>query len=486
MRWTPAVALPVALVLVLSLAFGCGGEPSPGDGDGGGGVGGGGGDGGAIDAPDGTPACDAPASFADGLVPTRLLHVAAGAGGGGDGSVGRPFATIQQAAAAATPGTAIRLGPGEHTSGQYVAGLRGTATAPIWIGGEPGQPRPVLRGAGQALHLVRPAYVVVHDLEVTGQTANGLNVDDGGDFADDTAAHHVVLRDLHVHDVGTGGNNDCIKVSGVNDLHVLDSRIERCGAGGSGIDHVGCHRSVVARNTFAGAMSTAVQAKGGSTDVDVRQNRIAITGPRAVNLGGSTDLDLFRPPLSTSAPNAEARRIRVFANVITGLGDTATPFAFVGCIDCLAAHNLVRGRQRWNVRILQETASGGGYTFEPAANGRVLANTFVFAAASLSTAVNVGGGTDAASFTFSHNLWYASDGGSSTPSLPVTETGGVVGQASGYDHLPDDPQAPITAACVGAPEAGAGVHVPEVTGTLAGACRAAPPAAVTIGPQDGC
>jgi hypothetical protein len=241
---------------------------------------------------------------------------------------------------------------------------------------------------------------------------------------------------------------------------------------------------VVARNVFSGRMENAVQAKGGSTDVDVRQNRIRIEGSRAVNLGGSTDLTLFRPSLSMSAPNAEARRIHAFDNVITGLGASATPFAFVGCIDCLAAHNLVRGRHRWHVRILQETPSQGGFTFEPSGGGRVIANSFVFEAATLATAVNVGSNTAPDTFSFSHNLWYATDDpGQSAPSLPVAETAGVVGDASGYGHLPDDPFAAIGATCVGASEAGAGVAVPEVTGTLDGSCRVAPPA---IGPQQGC
>lgn len=410
----------------------------------------------------------------------RVLHVAAGASGG-DGSVAAPFGSIEAAAAAATPGTAIRLGPGMHANGQFVANLRGTAQAPIWIGGEPGQAKPVIAGGSGALQLVRPAYVVVHDLEIRGQTGNGLNIDDGGQFADDTAAHHVAVLGLHVHDLGGTGNNDCIKVSGVNDLAIYDSVIERCGAGGSGVDHVGCHRSVVARNVFDGQMATAVQAKGGSTDVDVRQNRMRITGARAVNLGGSTDLDLFRPPLSTSAPNAEARRIRVFNNLITGLGTTATPFAFVGCIDCLAAHNLARGQQRWHVRILQETPTQAGFTFEPAANGRVINNSFVFAAASLATAVNVGSDTSPTTFVFSTNNWWASDDPSqSAPTLPVTETDGTSGAGTDYAGVDDDPHTNTGGTICGGPELGGGVRIPDVDGTITGICRGGPQ--TTIGP----
>jgi hypothetical protein len=444
-------------------------------------------DGGGDDDPDGgIPAsCDAPPLFDDGLQPSGTLHVDPAAAPGGDGSPGAPFRTVEEAAGVATPGTAIVLAPGSHTTGQFIADLRGTAAAPIWIGGDPAQTLPVFDGGGQAMQLSRARYVIVHDLEIRNATANGINVDDGGDFADDTASHHVALVRLFVHDIGTGGNNDCIKVSGINDLFVYDSRIERCGTGGSGIDHVGCHRSIVARNTFDGAMENAVQAKGGSTDVDIRQNRIRISGSRAINLGGSTDLDLFRPPLSTSTPNAEARRIRAYANVITGLGAQATPFAFVGCVDCLAAHNLARGTPRYAMRILQETPSEGtGFPFEQSRAGRVIGNSFVFEAATLATACNVGADTDAASFTFENNLWHATDDpGQSAPDLPAAESGSVAGQGTGYEAIPDDPRAPLGQTCVGSPEANAGVELPEVTGTIEGQCLVTPR---SIGPQNVC
>ncbi len=435
----------------------------------------------SIDAPPGAMRCDAPLTFDDGLIPIRTLHVAANAAAGGDGSAGAPFQTIEQAAAVATPGTAIRLAPGIHTSGQFVANLHGTQTQPIWIGGEPGQARPVIAGGAQALQLAQPNFVVVHDLEISGATANGLNLDDGGQFASTTAAQYVVVRDVFIHDIGTGGNNDCMKVSGINHLAVYDSRFERCGAGGSGVDSVGCHQAVIARNTFDGAMENAVQAKGGSTDFDIRQNRIRISGSRALNLGGSTDLSLFRPSLTMPGPNAEARRIHAFNNVITGLGASATAFAFVGCVDCLVAHNFVRGQQRWHVRILQETLDQNGYAFAPSGSGRVINNSFEFLAASLSIAVNVGTGTAPTTFTFANNLWYASDAPTqSAPTLPVPETGGIYGGGTGYDRILDDPHLLLTDyVCSDAPETGHGVSVPEVDGTFTGFCRVGP---VDIGP----
>jgi hypothetical protein len=341
--------------------------------------------------------------------------------------------------------------------------------------------RPVIAGGVEALHFTRSAYVAVSYLEIHGQTGNGITIDDGDRRTDDTAAHHVAITNVDIHDVGGTGNQDCVKASGVNDLFVYDSRFARCGGAGSGsgVDHVGCHRSVIARNVFVAMSGNAVQAKGGSTDIDIRQNRVLDGGERAFNLGGSTDLQSFRPPLSTSSPNAEARRIRAFNNVVTG---TATaPFAFVGCFDCLVAHNLVLGNPRWLIEILQETVSQSGYTFEPAANGRVINNSFVWLSTALSTFVHVGSDTAPTSFTFSHNLWHASDSPSqSTPSLPVVEDGAVIGMGTVY-RIPTDPYSPLPHLwCESGPEIFGATALPEIDGTFDGWCRA--DALPTIGP----
>src|SRR5262245_6920615 len=115
----------------------------------------------AVGPPDAYAArpCDAPVSFAEGLVPSRVLHVEAGAVGG-DGSAGAPFGSIAAAAAVATPGTFIQLGPGQHATNQFIPNLHGTANAPIWIGGKLGT-HPKITGGVEALHLTSPQYVVI-------------------------------------------------------------------------------------------------------------------------------------------------------------------------------------------------------------------------------------------------------------------------------------------------------------------------------------
>jgi len=425
------------------------------------------------DTTTGPPACADPPLWDDGLAPSTTVHVAVdGADTPTCGAEASPCATLAGALAVTSPGTAIQLHPGNYAADQFLE-IQGTDGAPIWIGGVDGEPRPTIMGGGEALHLSRPRFVILHDLEISGATSNGINIDDGGEYANPDAARFVGLRRVSIHDIGQGGNQDCLKLSGLHDFFVVDGEFARCGGGGSGsgVDHVGCHRGAIARNRFSEISGNAVQCKGGSADLEIRHNIMIEAGERAVNMGGSTGFEFFRPPLSQPGPNAEATNIRVLANLIVG-GQAA--LAFVGCVDCLAANNTIVRPHNWILRILQETVDADGYTFLPASGGVFRNNLVVFDRGDLSTYVNIGGGTDPASFTFANNLWFAADDPTqSDPAgdLPTPESGGIVGQdpqladLDGGDHT----------LLAGSPAIQAGLSPAAVARDLAGTCYADPP-----------
>lgn len=392
--------------------------------------------------------CDPIATFADGKHPARSLYVSpTGNDSSGNGSREKPFRTLSRAAQGVQPGDALRLLPGTHAPGTYLSNLAGTAEAPVWIGGVPGETRPVIAGGNQALHLVRVRHVIVENLEVRDAAQNGINCDDGGAYDDPGATRHVVFRNLAFSDIGTGGNQDALKLSGVDDYYVLDCTFTRTSAGGSGIDHVGCHDGLIARCAFEEMGSNAIQCKGGSEDIEIRWNRFLRGGQRAINIGGSTGFQFFRPPLSGEAPNTEARNIRVLSNLFVG---SDAPVAFVGTVDSLVANNTFIDPTRWVLRILQETTSHDGFAFLPCGDNRFVNNLIWFDRSQLSTFVNVGPNTAAGAFEFANNLWYAHDDPAhSRPSLPAPEANAVVGRdprfvdASGSDYrlLPESPAA---------------------------------------------
>ena len=423
------------------------------------------------DATPGSDPCTDILTFETDLSPTRELWVDVAAPAGGDGSTTAPFSTIGSAVDVAGPGDAVRIRPGTYPGSNYFSDVQGTETEPIWIGGVPGEDRPVIDadGSNEGLHFTRPRYLVVHDLVVHSATDNGINTDDGGAYDDDQAAHHIVFRGLEVRDVGPNGNHDCLKLSGLRDYWVLDSSFSRCGGNGSGsgVDHVGCHRGLIARNTFSELGASGIQCKGGTEDVEIRWNRFDDAGDRSVNMGGSTGTQYFRPPVSETEANAEARDIRVVGNLIVG---AEASLAFVGCVDCVAAHNTLIDPENWVLRILQESTTGALYEFLPVQGGRWINNLISFDRSELSTFVNIGPNTDEETFVFAGNLWYAHDDpAASTPDLPTVETGAVIG----LDPLLE----PDHSIPEGSPAAGAGDAEGStwLLGDITGRCFANPP-----------
>ena len=353
------------------------------------------------------PACSIPAAFDVGASYETTLTVAPGGDDGNDGSDAAPLATIRAAADRATPGTRIVVRAGTYPA-VGLGTVQGTADRPIAFVAEGAVTIDASSGVGWAMSDAQ--YVVIEGFTIENAMVHGMNLDDGGSY--DTPAHHLVLRSMVVRDAGSGGNNDCIKMSGVDDFWVLDSEVSGCNRGEI-IDMVGCHRGVIHGNYFHDPVGSGLQTKGGSSDTLIHGNLFADIPGRGVNAGGSTGLEFFRP---LDAPH-EAARIRVVANLFERVGaDSGAPIAYVGCDGCEAVNNTIVDPRTWIVRILQESTDA---RFVPSRNGVFINNLIVFDTAAIRTYVNVGGGTAPETFTFGNNLWFArDDSGFTGPSLP--------------------------------------------------------------------
>lgn len=321
----------------------------------------------------------------------------------------------------ATPGTRVLVQAGTYAGLIDLNGLQGEAGRPIAIvaAGEV-----VLDAAGATMVMAGRdlRYVVIEGFTLRGATVHGINVDDGGSY--DTPAEHLVLRGLTIAGAGSGGNNDCIKLSGVNKFFVLDSEVWGCNRGEI-IDMVGCHDGYIAGNYFHEPVASGVQAKGGSSDILIHANVFADIPGRAVNAGGSTGLEFFRP---LDAPH-EATRIHVVGNVFLRNGAmSGTNIAYVGCDECVFAQNTIVEPRTWVARILQENRAE---RFVPSRKGLFVNNIIVMRQAEVRAIVNVGAGTAPETFVFGSNLWYAMDQGADWAG-PVlgngipAETGSVV------------------------------------------------------------
>jgi hypothetical protein len=159
----------------------------------------------------------------------------------------------------------------------------------------------------------------------------------------------------------------------------------------------------------------------------------------------------------------------VIANLFRGWD---APMAFVGTVDSVAANNTIVEPRRWVLRILQETLSSGGYTFLPCGRNQFINNLAHFDRSQISTHANIGSNTDAASFEFAHNLWYAfNQPNQSRPTLPSVETNGVYA----LNPLFTDAAAGDYSVATNSPAVGKGKKLPNLKADLLEQCYADPP-----------
>ena len=193
-----------------------------------------------------------------------------------------------------SPGTTIKILPGNYGKGFSFRNVNGLPEAPIIIeGSDPANP-PVFEGRGEGLKVSNSSYIKFKNLTFKGFSANGINIDDGGKI--DQPTHHIILDNVTVLNTGPNGNNDALKMSGVDHFIVRNIHFE--GWGGAAIDMVGCHNGVIENSTFIGKegyrTAVGIQMKGGSRSILVQNNYFENAGTRIVQIGGATGLQYFR------------------------------------------------------------------------------------------------------------------------------------------------------------------------------------------------
>lgn len=312
------------------------------------------------------------------------------------------------------PGTVLRLAPGDYPGGHHVTGIDDLTLEAL----DPNQP-PHFRGGASAFQFSRCQRLRLRHLKISGQSINGLNLDDGGQRT--APVKGITLEHLDISDIGPKGNHDAIKCSGLDELTIRDCTIT--GWGGQGIDFVGCHKSLITGCRFIGkpgyTASAAIQLKGGTSDVVVEKCHFKKAGERPVNVGGSTGLDFFRPPDAAY----EGKDLTVQDCVIEG---SLCAAAFVGVDGAVFTRNTILYPEKWIFRILQETTAP---RFVPCRKVVITENRITFRRSQVQIEVNIGANTAPETFTFAKNHWLAEDRPDrSKPRLPVEESGAVYGE----------------------------------------------------------
>lgn len=326
----------------------------------------------------------------------------------------RDAASLKSALSKLTDGTVLRIAPGEYPGGHDVKDVANLTIEAA----DPDKPPHFKRGS-YAWHFSGCSGLKLRHLRVSGQSHNGLNLDDGGRA--DRPMKNVSLERLDISDIGPKGNFDGLKCSGLEDVTINGCTVE--GWGGQAIDLVGCHRVVISECKFTGkpnhSQASGVQCKGGSEEVTIENSRFVDAGQRPINAGGSTGLAYFRP----AGAKYEARRIIIRKNEISG---SLCACAFTGVDGAEFTGNTILFPEKWVFRILQETTDDG---FVPCRNVLIENNAIVFRRSQVSVEVNIGAKTASETFRFSQNRWFAEDRPDrSRPKLPTEEKDGTYGR----------------------------------------------------------
>ena len=329
---------------------------------------------------------------------------------------GQTYTGISQAFAVVRPGDTLMIHSGTYAGGLYFGNLQGLSGKWIQISSAPGE-TVVVEGGSNAWQLSDAAYIQIRGIIFQRQTGNGFNLDDGGTY--ETPSQHILFEQCTFRDINATGNNDLLKLSGIDTFEIRNCTFVNGSPGGSGIDMVGCHEGLIIGNRFENQGSNSIQAKGGCRNIRIEANLIKNGGQRAINLGGSTGLPFFRP----LDAKYEAAGLKVYSNVFIG---SEAPVAYVGCIQSEVVNNTFYLPKKWVIRILQETVDGS--RFYPCGNNS-FRNNIVFRDNQVSTDCNIGPNTDPQSFTFSGNVWYHSQNqGWPGPALPVKEEKSLIGK----------------------------------------------------------
>lgn len=365
---------------------------------------------------------------------------------------GFPYTTLQLAIQDVMPGDTIIVHEGTYPGGIYIENLQGATLQWISLFAADGE-TVIFEGGTNAWQFTDAAYLHIRGFIFQHQTGNGVNFDDGGTY--DSPAHHIVFEDCIFRDMTASGNNDLLKLSGVDSFEIRKCMFINGASGGSGIDMVGCHSGLISQCHFENLGSNSVQAKGGTSNIRIERNFFKNGGFRALNLGGSTGLQFFRPIDAAY----EATELKVYSNIFIG---SEAPIAFVGSINCEVINNTIYLPDKWVMRILQETVDETRF---PPCGYNTFRNNIIYINNDVTVEVNIGPNTAPGTFTFSHNLWFHSQDNSwSGPVLPVEDVMNIVGQDPLFQNSGEEDFSIIA----GSPAIGAALDVPQPEQDFAG------------------
>lgn len=313
--------------------------------------------------------------------------------------------TLNKAFNVLSAGDTLIIENGTYSGGQSTSNMKGSINQFIVIIGN-NKDSVIIEGGNSAMQLSDCEFIRFENITFTKQNLNGVNIDDAGTY--DTPTHYIQFYNCVFSDMQATGNNDLLKLSGLEDFLIQKCQFINGATGGSGIDMVGCHSGTITENEFTNMGSNSIQNKGGTENIYITKNKFTNGGARAINIGGSTGLEFFRP----LDAEFESARIKVHSNIFIG---SEAPFAFVGTTESEVINNTIIFPNKWLFRILQETTDE---RFVQCSNNKLYNNIFLVNSQISFSPINIGSNTLPKTFEFSNNLFYNIDNDNWLPDLP--------------------------------------------------------------------
>jgi len=114
------------------------------------------------------------------------------------------FLSLEAAASSVSAGDTLELQSQVFADGaQFLYDLKGTSNKPIVIIAKE-KHQSIFRGGTEAIHLVRCHHVEINGILAEGQSGNGINIDDGGDY--DSPSEHIIVRNCILQEMDAEGN----------------------------------------------------------------------------------------------------------------------------------------------------------------------------------------------------------------------------------------------------------------------------------------
>lgn len=256
----------------------------------------------------------------------RILYVAPNGDNANPGTREQPWATPGYGSRQLRPGDTLVILGGKYTLSEYDADIltppSGIEGAWITIRGEPDN-RPVLAGRDDlltAVNLGGVGYVRIENLEITHDDqaiGDAIRFREGVEIAGSPASH-IVLKDLYIHHVDEFGMN----IQDVDDLQILDTRIEYAGFGALGgpAGELGGWRNVVIRGASLSWSGHYYQGGDGSNRPYDRPDGFGIEASKGPILIEDTVATHNRGDgLDSKAENTIIRRSTVANNSCDGI-----------------------------------------------------------------------------------------------------------------------------------------------------------------------